>query len=132
MLSNRFSRSAIYYGGLIVTGGSIILCAFATNKYEVILSAGLSGLLLGAGNPLSQTILQAETPENIAGKVFTSLTAIHFIGGPLGLILAGMMTELMPVEFVFWLTGCLLITTSIFGWYRLPLLRSNRDLTNKS
>ncbi|MFH7029505.1 MAG: MFS transporter [Heteroscytonema crispum UTEX LB 1556] len=132
LLSNRFSRSAIYYGGLLVTGGSIMLCALATNKYEVILFAALAGLLLGAGNPLQQTILQEQTPENIAGQVFTSLTAIHFIGGPFGLLLAGIITELSHIEMVFLLTGSLLIASAIFGWYRLPLLRSNRYLTNRS
>jgi MFS family permease len=127
VLSNRFSRSAIYYGGLLVTGGSIILCAFATNQYEVVLSSGLAGLLLGAGNPLSQTILQEETPEMIAGKIFTSFNAIHFIGGPFGLLLAGFMTELSNVEQVLIQTGSLLMALAIFGWYRLPLLTSNSE-----
>ncbi|BAZ16446.1 hypothetical protein NIES4071_83230 [Calothrix sp. NIES-4071] len=121
LLSNKFSRSAIYYGGLLVTGGSIILGAFATNQYGVILSAGLAGLLLGAGNPLSQTILLEVTPERIAGKVFTSFNAIHFIGGPVGLLLAGMMTELSSVELVLMQAGGLLMVLAIFGWYRLPL-----------
>jgi MFS family permease len=125
MLSNRFSPSAIYYGGLLMTGSSIMLCALATNKYEVIVFAALAGLLLGAGNPLSQTILQAETPENIAGQVFTSLTAIHFIGGPFGLLLVGIITEFSNVQLVLLLTGGLLVTLAIFGWYRLPLLTSN-------
>ncbi|MBW4512755.1 MAG: MFS transporter [Scytonematopsis contorta HA4267-MV1] len=127
VLSNRFSRSAIYYGGLLVTGGSIILCAFATNQYEVVLSSGLAGLLLGAGNPLSQTILQEETPEMMAGKVFTSFSAIHFIGGSFGLLLAGFMTELSNVEQVLIQTGSLLMALAIFGWYRLPLLTSNSE-----
>lgn len=122
LLSNRFSRFQIYYGGLLLTGGSIMLGAFATNQYQVILFTGLAGLLLGAGNPLSQTILLEETPEIIAGKVFTSFNAIHFIGGPFGLLLAGVMTELLNVEQVLVQFGCLLIALAIFGWYRLPLL----------
>lgn len=124
LLSHNFSRSAIYYSGLLLTGGSIMLGAFATYQYQVILSTGLAGLLLGAGNPLSQTILLEETPEIIAGKVFTSLNAIHFIGGPFGLLLAGVMTELLNVEQVLIQFGCLLIALAIFGWYRLPLLTS--------
>jgi MFS family permease len=125
MLSNRFSPSVIYYGGLLMTGSSLMLCALATNKYEVILFAASAGLLLGAGNPLSQTILQSETPENIAGQVFTSLTAIHFIGGLFGLLLVGIITEFSNVQLVLLLTGGLLVAIAIFGWYRLPLLTSN-------
>jgi MFS family permease len=120
-LSNRLSRSAIYYGGLFITGGAIALCALAAGKYEVILAAGLAGLLLGAGNPLQQTILHEETPEAISGKVFTSLTAIHFIAGPFGLLAAGILAEFANVELVLLLAGGLLLTSAVTGWYILPL-----------
>jgi MFS family permease len=122
-LSHRCSRSVIYYGGLLMTGGSIMLCALSTHQYQVIFSAGLAGLLLGAGNPLQQTILQEETPKAIAGQVFTSLTAIHFIAGFFGLLFAGILTEFSNVEQVLLWFGCLLLTSAIFGWYRLPLAR---------
>ncbi|MBW4570415.1 MAG: MFS transporter [Tolypothrix carrinoi HA7290-LM1] len=122
-LSHRYSRSVIYYGGLLMTGSSMILCAISSQKYQVIFCAGLAGLLLGAGNPLQQTILQEETPKAIAGQVFTSLTAIHFIAGPFGLLLAGIFTEFSNVERVLLCFGCLLLTSAIFGWFRLPLKR---------
>ncbi len=132
VLSNRCSRSVIYYGGLLITGSSIILCALATNQYEVILFAALAGLLLGAGNPLEQTILQEETPETIAGQVFTSLTAIHFIAGPIGLLLVCIITEFTNIELALLSAGGLLITLAIFGWYRLPLLTSNQHSTDRT
>jgi MFS family permease len=122
-LSHRYSLSVIYYGGLLITGGSMILCAVSTHKYQVIFCAGLAGLLLGAGNPLQQTILQQETPKAIAGQVFTSMTAIQFIAGFFGLLLAGIFTEFSNVERVLLCFGCLLLTVSIFGWFRLPLKR---------
>ena len=126
LLSGRCSRSLIYYGGLLITGGSLVLCALATNKYEVILSAALAGLLLGAGNPLQQTILQEETPGPIAGRVFTSLTALHFIGGPFGLLVAGILTQFTNVDLVLVSGGGLLVALSVFGWLGLPLLRSTQ------
>jgi len=120
-LSDRLSRSAIYYGGLFITGVAIALCALAASKYEVALAAGMAGLLLGAGNPLQQTILHEETPEAISGKVFTSLTAIHFIAGPFGLLVAGIIAEFANVELVLLLAGGLLLTAAVTGWYLLPL-----------
>jgi MFS family permease len=131
-LSKRCSRSVIYYGGLFLTGSSIVLCALATNKYEVIFSAGLAGLLLGAGNPLQQTILHEETPEIISGKVFTSLTAIHFMAGPFGLLLAGLMTEFSNVDLVLLWAGGLLLASAIFGWYRLPLVTVSQHARDKT
>ena len=121
LLSRRFSRSAIYYGGLLMTGISIIFCALAADRYELIMSAALAGLLLGSGNPLEQTILQAETPENIAGQVFTSMTAMHFVGGPIGLLLAGFAAELTSVELMLMSAGSLLIALAVFGACRLPI-----------
>jgi MFS family permease len=127
LLSRRCSRSLIYYGGLLITGGSLILCALATNKYEVILSAALAGLLLGAGNPLQQTILQEETPAPIAGRVFTSLTALHFIGGPFGLLVAGTLIQFTNVDVALLSGGALLMVLAIFAWLGLPLLSSKQQ-----
>lgn len=98
-----------------MTGIAIVFCALATNKYELILCAAFAGLLLGAGNPLQQTIVQELTPETIAGKVFASFTAMHFVGEPVGLLLAGFMTQLTNVEFVLQSAGSLLIALAIFG-----------------
>jgi MFS family permease len=120
-LSNRFSHSAIYYGGLFITGSAVMLCALAASKYEVVLAAAMAGLLLGAGNPLQQTVLHEETPEAISGKVFTSLTAIHFIAGPFGLLVAGAIAEFANVELVLLLAGGLLLTWAVTGWCILPL-----------
>jgi MFS family permease len=120
-LSARYSRSFIYYGGLFITGIAISLSGVVTTQYGVVISSALAGLLLGAGNPLEQTILQEETPKILAGQVFTSFTAIRFASGPLGLLLAGILTELANVNVVLILAGGLLIIASTAGWYTAPL-----------
>ncbi len=119
-LTRIFSRSAVFYSGLIVTGASIILCALATNHFGVVGSATMAGLLLGAGNPLEQTVLQERTPRHLAGQVFTSLTAIRFLGGPVGLLLAGAAAEFVDVEVVLIAAGGLLVASAVVGWWRLP------------
>jgi len=130
-LATVCSRSAIYYGGLLITALAIILCAVVTAPYGVILSAALAGLLLGAGNPLQQTILQEETPPAIAGRVFTSLSAIHFIAGPVGLLLAGFITESAGVELVLLAGGGGLLLTAILGWSLAPLSAARKHAPEK-
>lgn len=125
------SRSMIYYGGLLITAIAIMLCAFVTAQYGVILSAVLAGLLLGAGNPLQQAILQEETPPAIAGQVFTSLSAIHFVAGPVGLLLAGLVTQLANVETVLLSGGGLLLLTAGLGWYFAPLSEADQLVAEK-
>ena len=125
------SRSTIYYGGLLITALAIILCAVVTAPYGVILSAVLAGLLLGAGNPLQQTVLQEETPPEIAGRVFTSLSAMHFIAGPVGLLLAGFITERVNVELVLLSGGGVLLLTAILGWSIAPLSAARQPVPEK-
>ena len=120
-LSRRVSRSAMYYGGLCLTGCAVVLCGLARTPYEVVAAAALAGLLLGAGNPLQQTILHEETPEAIAGQVFTSLTALHYVAGPLGLLLTGMAAELAGIETALLSAGGVLLFAAVAGWYGLPL-----------
>ncbi len=120
-LARRFSRTAIFYGGLLLTGSAMILCALATAWPEVIASVALAGVLLGAGNPLQQTMLHEETPTPIAGQVFTSLTALGYAAGPVGLLLAGMIAEYTDVETALWWAGGLLASVAVFGGRFMPL-----------
>lgn len=120
-LSVRLSHTAIYYGGLLLTGGSIVLCSIATTPSEAVAAVALSGLLLGAGNPLQQTVLHEETPESIAGQVFTALSALHYAAGPAGLVLAGITTEKLGIEPAMMVAGSVLCTTAVAGWLVLPL-----------
>jgi hypothetical protein len=76
--------------------------------------------LLGAGNPLEQTILQEVTPSKIAGQVFTSHTAISFAAGLFGLLLAGVVTELTNVNWVLSVGGGLLAISTAIGWWFMP------------
>lgn len=72
-------------------------------------------------HPLEQTILQEVTPSSIAGQVFTAHSAIAFIAGLVGLLIAGVITELTSVEWVLSLSGSLLAVTAAIIWYLLPL-----------
>lgn len=121
-LTRWLSRSALYYGGLLLTAVSILLCAMATTPIALMLSVTLSGLLLGAGNPLEQTLLQEATPSRIAGQVFTAQTAISYVAGLSGLLVAGIATELTSAHLVLILDGSLLAITTAIGWCFMPLM----------
>jgi MFS family permease len=121
-LTKRFSRSVIYYSGLLLTAIAILLCAIVETPTALILAVSFGGLLLGAGNPLEQTILQEVTPSRIAGQVFTSHSAIAFTAGIFGLLIAGVIAELTSIEWVLSLNGSLLAITAAIGWYFMPLL----------
>lgn len=125
-LTKYLSRSVIYYGGLLLTAISILLSAVVETRIALMISVALGGLLLGAGNPLEQTILQEVTPSKIAGQVFTSQTAMSFAAGLFGLLIAGIVTEWTNVNFVLMLSGSFLTIAAVLGWSLMPLLDPRR------
>ena len=120
-LNRLYSRSLIFYGGLSISAAAIFLCGVFTTFTSVIVLSAIAGLLLGAGNPLEQTILQEETPKMWMGQVFTALSALRFAGGPFGLLLAGFAIEFGGVRVVLVLAGGLLLLGALLGWVFAPL-----------
>jgi MFS family permease len=120
-LARLLARSTIYYGGLLIIAIAIIMCGIVETPTGIMFSVTIGGLLLGAGNPLTQTILQEVTPSRIAGQVFTAHTAISFAAGLIGLPIAGIFTELTNIDLVLIISGSFLAIGSAISWYFMPL-----------
>jgi MFS family permease len=120
-LARRLSLSLIYYAGLTLTGVAMAACALATTPWQVVLGSLIAGLLLGAGNPLEQTVIQRRTPQAIAGQVFTSMTAVRFAAGPLGLLAGGVVSQWINMEAALFMAGGLLFVSAALGAWFLPL-----------
>jgi predicted MFS family arabinose efflux permease len=120
-LARKLSRSSMLHGGLALTGSAILLSAMAREPYQLVLATALAGSLLGAGNPLQQTVLQEETPPAIAGQVFTAVSATNFAAGPLGLLVAGGLAEWLGAERVLVMGGAFLLCAALVGWRALPV-----------
>lgn len=120
-MNRRFSLTAIFYCGLLVTGLAIGACGFVTNEWQLVLAATVGGLVLGAGNPLEQTLMQRCTPTEIAGQVFTSMSALRFSSGPLGLLVCGGAAEYASVESALISVGALLVIAALVGVLVMPL-----------
>ena len=131
-LSRFVSRSLIFYGGLLIAALAFLLCGITTIQSGVAFSSAVAGLSLGASNPLEQTILQEKTSRVFAGRVFTSLTAIRFAGGPVGLVVAGVLTEFAGVNVVLVLSGSFLVIAAIVGWCVAPLNENPRNTAKES
>lgn len=120
-LAARMSRSAIFYGGLILTGLSFFSCGLVSSAAALIFFSATAGILLGAGNPLEQTILQKHVPPAISGQIYASLTALRYAAGPLGLVLGGWFAEQFSIAVVLFVSGALLFATAVVGWVWWPI-----------
>ncbi|NOK60809.1 MAG: hypothetical protein GFH27_549289n208 [Chloroflexi bacterium AL-W] len=112
-LEHLFSRTTVYYSRFLLTALSIMTFSFVDTISGIIGLAIWAGLLLGADNPLEQTVLQEVVPKNIAGQVFTSSGAFRFVTGPIGLLLAGVLVESAGVQAVFVGAGALLLVAAL-------------------
>lgn len=77
-LEGLFSCATVYYSGFILTALSITAFSFIDSIPGIVALALCTGLLLGAGNPLEQTVLQEVVPENITGQVFYLVWSYSF------------------------------------------------------
>ncbi len=56
------------------------------------MSGHLAGLIAGPINPLYETVIQERTPEML-GRTFGMLTALAYVGIPIGSVLAGVFVD---------------------------------------
>ena len=119
-LSQLLSRNVIFYGGLFASALGIALCAGAQNAISVTAACALAGLLLGAGNPLQQSLLQEQVPAELLGQVYAALGAIRLGAGPLGLVCAGLATQQLGVRPALWLGSFTLAVVAILGRLLMP------------
>ena len=59
----------------------------------VVAAAALAGLIAGPINPLYETVIQERTPPQMLGRTFGTITALAYVGIPIGSILAGVFVE---------------------------------------
>lgn len=83
-LARRFSAPLIIYGGMVVLGASFLAMGFSYNLMVSSVLAALAGFSLSPSNALFMTLVQEGTPEELQGRVFSSLFALMNITIPLG------------------------------------------------
>jgi MFS family permease len=59
----------------------------------VLIAAAVAGVIAGPINPIFETVVQEKTPPEMLGRVFGTLTALAYLGIPIGSVLAGICVE---------------------------------------
>ena len=87
--TDRFGRKSVYQFNLLLFGLATIASALAPNVMWLTLARFISGLGLGAEQPLAFTYAGEYAPKDIRGRI---LAIVHFIGGGLVWPLAFLIT----------------------------------------
>ncbi len=92
-LSKRLSPLVLIYGGMALLGVSFTCLAWQTSLVVCVLLAFTAGLGVSPANAVVITMVQKVTPEELQGRVFSSMFAVVGLAAPLGVALASFLLE---------------------------------------
>ena len=84
-------------------------------------SVGMFGIGVGAALLMipSQTLIQAETPMEMVGRVSSSVWSLMSVAQVFGLIFSGSLAERLGVVKLFYLSAVMLMIIAVVGYFRL-------------
>lgn len=77
------------------------------------------GLATSTGAVTFNSLLQAETPEGMGGRVFAGFDMAWQSGRLLSLLLGGLVADTLGIRAVYYLGACLLLAAAAVGWTSL-------------
>jgi hypothetical protein len=99
-------------GALLLAGGPY---AAATVAATFVIGLSVSAVIVPA-----QTVLQAETPAGLTGRVSSTSMAVLVVGQLLGLVTSSVLTGLVGITTVFVLSAILALALAAAGRMFLP------------
>lgn len=144
-LMEGFAGIGIILGGVLVSlrtwGGrriGLVMASFAVACGTVALTAltpaswlwlaviwwTISGFAFSTGNAPMMAILQTIIPNELQGRAFSLLNVVFGLAGPLGLVIAGPLAEIVGMRGVFILGGTLSALICVVGYLASQSLRN--------
>jgi DHA3 family macrolide efflux protein-like MFS transporter len=101
--------------GLITMGAGVLLVGMAPGSLIAVAIAGM--FIAGLANPITNgsigAIMQTIIPPNMQGRVFSLIGTGSMIASPLGLILAGPLSDLTGIRMWYWIAGAACIVLAL-------------------
>ncbi len=90
--------------------------ATATGLISAVAALVAYGLATSTGAVTFNSLLQAETPERVRGRVFAGFDVLWQSGRLLSLLLGGLLADLAGIRAVYYLGAALLLAAAAAGW----------------
>ncbi|MFA2811437.1 MFS transporter [Bacillus mycoides] len=109
------SRRLLMLGGLFVGGLTYISLGLNNSIIIAIVIEVIAGICIAFFNVHNTTICQQTVPSNMIGKVFS--VRLFFIRSamPLGVLLGGILSEMLGVRVLYFIIGSIICVTSLIG-----------------
>lgn len=119
-------RVRFVLGPFVLRGAVDAILATVTGLLSAMAALVAYGLATSTGAVTFNSLLQAETPERLRGRVFAGFDMLWQAGRLLSLLLGGLLADLLGIRAVYYLGGALLLAAALAGWAGLRATGTDR------
>jgi MFS family permease len=101
MLSNYTRRRTAVLTATLTFGAATVGIAFLPPLPVILALCAVTGLVYGPIQPIYNYVMQTRAPHHLRGRVVGVMTGLMYAAGPLGLLVAGPLTDAAGLRFTF-------------------------------
>ncbi len=109
-------RPGFVLGPFVLRGLVDVVLATITGLFSAMAALVVYGLGTSTGAVTFNSLLQAEIPEKLRGRIFATFDMLWQSGRLISLLLGGIAADLLGIRAVFYLGGALLLAAAWTGW----------------
>jgi MFS family permease len=114
-LARKTSDTGLVLWGLVGIGAGVLLLGAVPHIAATLTATFTIGFAFAAIMVPAQTLIQRETPPDMLGRVGSTNASVIFLGQILGLVVSGVLAELVGVRTVFFLCAGLSVALAVGG-----------------
>lgn len=114
-LAAKCSDTGMVLSGLVGIGAGVLLLGAVPHVAAALGATFTIGFAFAAILVPAQTLIQRETPHDMLGRVGSTNASVIFLGQILGLVLSGVLAEMVGVRMVFFLCAALSVALAAGG-----------------
>lgn len=122
VLSKYMSRRATMLTAVITLGAAMTVIAFLPPLPLILALSALVGVVYGPIAPIYNYVMQTRAPQHLRGRVVGVMGSLAYAAGPLGLIVAGPLTDAAGLHVTFLALSLPMLLLGIIAVF-LPALR---------
>ncbi|OBK54515.1 MFS transporter [Mycobacterium kubicae] len=122
MVAKFLARRTIMLTAVLTLGAATMVIALLPPLPVILLLCALIGLVYGPIQPIYNYVMQTRAPHYLRGRVVGVMTSLAYAAGPLGLLLAGPLTEAAGLKATFFALALPILLAGLVC-VRLPSLR---------
>ncbi|WP_035774931.1 MFS transporter [Arthrobacter sp. H5] len=115
-LTDNPRRPGFVLGPFVLRGLIDAVLATVTGLFSAMAALVIYGLGTSTGAVTFNSLLQAETPEKLRGRIFATFDMLWQSGRLISILLGGVAADLFGIRAVFYLGGALLLAAAWTGW----------------